>query len=112
MNTFNGDAVLHAKMNGVDRKLDAALDFSMSNLSDPNARGLPEAFSIEADCSSLESNFIENFKPFHVSLIRSPMKILEPMEKFLMTVLSPFQLQMTRRSTLRWMEQCKTRLLI
>lgn len=72
MNTFNGDAVLHAKMNGVDRKLDAALDFSMSNLSDPNARGLPEAFSIEADCSSLESNFIENFKPFHVSLIRSP----------------------------------------
>ncbi|MBQ0039595.1 MAG: translocation/assembly module TamB domain-containing protein [Treponema sp.] len=72
MSSFDGDAVLHVKMNGVDRQLDAGLDFVMTNLGDPTVKGLPEAFSIEADCSSLDSNFIENFTPFHVSLIRSP----------------------------------------
>ncbi|WP_407399314.1 translocation/assembly module TamB domain-containing protein [Treponema sp.] len=72
MNSFDGDASVHFKMNGVDRQFDAGFDFILSNLSDPNAKGMPEAFSIDADCVSLESNFIESFEPFHVSIIRSP----------------------------------------
>lgn len=72
MNSFGGDAVLHFKMDGIDRNFDAGLDFVFTNLSDSGKKGIPEAFSIDADCTSLESNFIENFRPFHISLIRSP----------------------------------------
>nr|WP_318710820.1 translocation/assembly module TamB domain-containing protein [uncultured Treponema sp.] len=72
MKTFNGEADVHFKMNGVDRQFDAGFDFVISNLSDSEKKGVPEAFSIDADCVSLESNFIESFNPFHISLIRSP----------------------------------------
>lgn len=75
MNTFDGNAGVHFKMNGVDRQFDAGFDFVVSNLSDTDKKGIPEAFSIDADCVSLDSNFIESFKPFHLSLIRSPGRV-------------------------------------
>lgn len=75
MNDFNGNAGLHFKMNGVDRTFDAGFDFAVSNLSEAAKKGVPEAFSVDADCVSLESNFIESFNPFHISMIRSPGRI-------------------------------------
>ena len=72
LKTYNGNALVHAKMLGVDKQLDAGFDFVLTNLSDPDIKGVPEAFSIDADCVSLESNFVESFTPFHLSLIRSP----------------------------------------
>lgn len=72
MNNFNGGANVHFKMEGIDRQFDAGFEFSVFNLSDAETKGIPEAFSIDAECFSLDSNFIEDFTPFHISLIRSP----------------------------------------
>lgn len=69
---FDGEAALKASASAAGRHLDADVVFSLSNLSDAHQGGIPEAYSIEASVSSVESDFISDFSPFTVSLIRSP----------------------------------------
>ncbi len=68
---FYGDAELHFKYETESKKIDTRLSLQLANLSGENAGGIPEEFSVDAECSLESSNFIKKFEPFHVSFIRS-----------------------------------------
>jgi hypothetical protein len=70
-NSFDGSAKIESSASLAETDMETVLNLKMENLSD-DAEKIPDSFSLDVEVSDFKSEFVKNFVPLKISLIRSP----------------------------------------